>query len=433
MNTLDDLRTTLEGRADDALSSSVVDTGTRGRQLHQRIRRVRRRRAAGGALAAVVAVAAASTFAFLPGQQQVLPAGPPDELAGHEVPAELTATGWTYEYTDSATGEGRAELSVPASEEPRLVSWAAEGDPEAWTVEATHHDRLLVERTDFTDWQLLAPGPEITVTLAGGTGEAALAAYELTDERPDGLTLEGLTFREQVAGDRLLNASAARGTDTVLLDLVVPEGQIRLGVLCPGVPDDVSVDVRWSRVDDPGPAPEMLTTGCSQDPSDPGSTTTVTVETGDADLPVGEQVRVEARLVDRAQNPVDPDDRAVLGLVAYDVADPAGRLAGHDVPALVEAHGHLWQLEDVVHSRTGVRSLQVHLESGLAVTYFSGNRDGRVTTRVEGRSDQTSFDAIGSGHGGPLVLPRPSLVEVRIDGPLSPRTRLGVAHYVRTD
>lgn len=435
MNTLDDLRATLEGHADDALSGGSVDSGTRGRQLHDRIRRARRRRTAGGAVAAVAAVAAASTFAFLPGQQQVGPAGLPTELAGHPVPAELTATGWTYEYAESVEGSGTVSLELPASDEPRLVTWAVDGDPAGWDLGSTHHDEPVVERFDLTDWHLLAPGPEVEVTLSGGDGEAALAAYELTDERPDGLTLDGLTFRDRVGSDRLVNATAVRGTSTVLLDLVVPDAPLRLAVVCPGGAGQgsgaLSAEIRWARADVPRPAAAMLTTGCTPDSFDPGAAGGVTLPPGD-DLPVGEDVLVEVRLVDRSGDPVETDDD-VLAAAAYQVGDAAGRLAGQRVPPLVEAHGHLWELDGTTSHRLREEPLRVQVERGLVFTYFSGNRDGRVVTSVDGQDDPTVFDGIASGRGGPLVLPRAGEVEVRVDGPVAPGTRLGVALYQRLD
>ena len=110
MNTLQDLRSTLDLHAADVTDTSAAE---RVASVAGRARVVRRRRAAGVAAAAVLAVGTATAITTIPGGGDLRPA---------EAPASMTSLGWRYELADTVTEDGdRAELELQQYDLPRLV------------------------------------------------------------------------------------------------------------------------------------------------------------------------------------------------------------------------------------------------------------------------------------------------------------------------
>ncbi len=120
---INDLRAALDQHAEDVVESVAT---ARVAAVRARAVRVRRRQAGAvvGAAAAVVAVVAAATV--LPGGGAPPPAAD-RQLLGLTAPAQMSALGYTYEFdrgTDSSEGASAVELE--ASDEPRLLTWAAD-------------------------------------------------------------------------------------------------------------------------------------------------------------------------------------------------------------------------------------------------------------------------------------------------------------------
>lgn len=429
MNTLDDLRASLHAHAD---GLDPLDPTTRTAQVHGRVRAVRRRRTAAGAVAAVLAVLAAGGVAFLPSDRSPEPAGPvpvPDRLVGHDVPETIEAAGWTYEYVRSVTGDDRVEVTLEASDEPRVIAWATAdpADEGRWKVQADQQSHPATA-TDFSHYSWVEPGVPGHVSLAG-EGEAALAVYELSEERPPGVTVEGLTFREQVAGDRLLAADAVRGESSLTMRLEVPEGTIRLGGLCSGTDDGVGLDIALDG--------EVLTSRGACDSGtvfDPGASWFAALTSEDSGYEPGDVVDVEVRLTDGDGDPVEVDDAALLAASVYAVARTDVQVAGQPVPEVLEVDGATWTLERTVEEEPGrpVVESSRETEPALVVVHFSGAPKDRVLfTAVDGERTGTSFQGPGSGSGGPFFLPGEATVTVDVEGGLGPRTRVGFAVYTR--
>lgn len=441
MNTLDDLRATLGARAHDP--DGGLDATTRGAQVRDRVRSVRRRRTASTAAAAAAAVIAVAVAAVsvVPGSPAPGPAEPrvPRELAGHVVPPTIEAAGWTYQFEESVTGRGRAEVELDESDQPRLVAWAAQGDapPGTWQVTPPDGESLPAASTGFDEWRQVPAGPGGSFSISGPAQDVALAVYELSDERPEGITSDGFTFRSQVAGDALVAAATARGRSTVVFDLPIPDGTLRFGGFCAGSVEGAQLHLRI----DGRPA---VTTGCSPTAYfDPGGSWTAVFTDGidGADgepLRVGDVVRAELSVTDAQERPVRLADDAVIGGSFYELAPPAATLADQPVPELVEFDAMTWELSGTVGNEAGSPA-EVTLDGTrpwLTYAYFARVGDATVYTTVDGRrtgarfqSDATTGDL--GGAGGPIHLPAGGRVTVGVEGGIDPRARLGLAVYRR--
>ncbi|MFC5176433.1 hypothetical protein [Nocardioides taihuensis] len=345
MSTISDLRETLDRHAED-----LVDTGLTGRAgaVRRQVRVARRRRAATAIVAAAVALGGTVTAVGLAEGRSSTPQ-PASELGGHAVPAQLTSLGYTYAYTDGVAGAESATLSLPATNAPRLVSWAASGDGLELT--GPRHDAWSSGATHFDDFAFVAAGDHPTFTASGD--DVALAVYELTDAAPEGVTRDGITFRQQVAGQSLLDAAVAdSGAARASADIEgAGAGRLTVAYFCTGGGDGTTVHVSVAGM------PAASTAGCTDDTFDPGgidgrrslSWTPPPGGTG--------QVRVWATRGPDGPEVVDPDLR--LGVGIYGPAESTERTAGVSLPALTERDGHVWQLVDVETSAPGARKLAV--------------------------------------------------------------------------
>jgi hypothetical protein len=220
MTGTDDLRDLLTRQAE------FDDTALTGRaaSVHQRVRTVRRRRRAttAGAAAAVVAVAlvgvALPRFADAPG-----PAAQ-RELAGMTAPEKLTSLGYGYAFSEGTAGEDRAVIRVPRSEEPRLVSWAVSGDDDRARVDGPTGEEFTSTSGDYADFVYVEPGLDGRMRVSAEGRDVAVAVYTL-DELAPGVTADGMTFREQRGGDRLLAAQwAPEGATEMEISFTLPDG-----------------------------------------------------------------------------------------------------------------------------------------------------------------------------------------------------------------
>lgn len=394
MNDLDDLRTILDAHAADASGADVV---TRRQAVHHRIGAVRRRRRVGaaGIAAAVVATVAGVTL---------LPAGDGDagpDLAGPAVfgidlPTELDSLGYRYVYADHVTGqEGRARLRLPASDGPRLVTWGTSGDDDAVRVSETGGGPGVVrDGGDFEDWVLVDAGVPVDVRVTVAEGRPALAVYDLGEERPEGVTGAGITFRQEIAGGELL---AARVTDPgeadVTLDATAAGPGTLTVALCTGL--DEGLTVHEETVGAGGSVDSS--TSCGEPfPYDglAGGSTAFTTQPG-------EDVTTRFWVTRGPDGPVvdDPDVRLALAVYSLD-HDP---LDG--VPTEVERRGHTWRLVEgsaVTGDGTRTTSLEVPASAGVSLVRGEAtNRTGPGTVR-SAFGDETTVHEFSRG-GGPTI------------------------------
>ena len=345
MSTIADLRETLDRHAED-----LVDTGLTGRvgAVRQQVRVVRRRRAATAVAAAAVALGGTVTaLGLASGPDTTIQ--PATELGGHAVPEEVGSLGYTYAYADGVSDPTRATLRLTASDQPRLVSWAASGDQVG--LAGPQHDVWTSDATQFEDFTLVAPGEHPTFTATGD--DVALAVYDLTDAAPEGVTRDGITFRQQVAGQPLLGATIAdSGAAQVSADIdAAGTGRLTLAYFCSGGDDDMTVHVSIDGT------PAVSEPGCADDTFDPAGVQDRRSVSGEV-LPGGTgEVRVWVTQGVDGPPVVDPDLR--LGVGIYGSAESTERVEGLAVPALTERDGHVWQLVDVRESAPGDRELVV--------------------------------------------------------------------------
>lgn len=357
-----------------------------------RVRVVRRRRRAAlaGAAAAVVAVAG-GVATLLPGEREV---GPSDRTFGDlTAPATMTSLGYTFEFSMMIAGEAAVGFA-PEGDEPHLISWAGRSDR---AVELTGLEETpFASADDFEDFAVLPGGgdPEVKAT---GSGELALAVYTLKD-RPAGETVDGITFREDRAGDRLIESVIGEAGDNDLtFTFTMPEGPVREVTYCSGVSRAYDLRVSLNGQFTSGG-------GCADAPHYDGQFGSTTWDQG-IEWPDGTKVEpgdeVTARIwltrheksdSDR-EAPVAESDTVRLGIAFYEAAPSVAEVVGWQLPEFYEFGGHTWRY---------VASEEVRLRGGRAA-YRIGTEDGpvqllRVATRT---TDEDGTEASYRVWGGP--------------------------------
>jgi hypothetical protein len=423
MSSTDDLRSALERHADGV---SDHDVHLRPVAVRSRIRAVRRRRRAVAGGLAGLAVVAATAVTFSLGSDRSAPVAD-RTLAGHLAPVTMTSLGYTYEFAQARQGDGRASLDLPRTEAPRLLSWATEGSDDRVTLRTEGEAPRLLEADDFGDFTFVAPRQGGTYTLTG-KGQVALAAYVLTDAAAPGDTNDQITFRDEVAGQRLVaDAIGDPGDADLDLSLELGGGPLPVSYLCSGGPRGSWVHVAL----DGGQA--VSGEGCDDplfDPAGSGGFTTY------PDAAEARDLHVRIWVSDGEHGPVvvDPDLR--LGVAAYAPAPTVTRLAGAPLARTVEYDGHVWQLRGVEAGDPGERAVDTAGIAGketLVGLHFRRAGRGTVTTVLEGRPGNTEF---GTGAGGGVLGVIPASggsAGLRAHGDLGSGVELGLASYVRVD
>lgn len=201
--TIDDLRSTFAGHAD-----NLTDAGLAGRSaaVATRVAQVRKRRraAVGGCLAAVVAAAVIGVTA-LPRHHGVQPAGAPERVdvygfgyrLDHTIPVEsgrlnvhLPASDRDYAVVLVGTGLGSGDASMYVDDQPAERVVAGDEVSAAFPVDATAPTHL-----------------QVRLSGAPADAEASVAVYRRTDEMPAGLVHDGRIYRQQVGSATLLGGA----------------------------------------------------------------------------------------------------------------------------------------------------------------------------------------------------------------------------------
>ena len=382
---IDEIRGALEAHAQFEDTAALVRLGA----VKARVRVVRRRRRAAlaGAAAAVVAVVG-GVATVLPGDHEAAPA---DRTFGHlTAPATMTSLGYTFGFARMLTGEDAISYE-PDGDEPRLVSWAGAGSR---AVELSGlEDAPFTSADDFDDFAVVSGDTEVKVT---GTGDVALAVYTLVD-RPAGETVDGITFRADRSGDRLVaSAIGEPGDNDLTFTFTMPDRPVREVTYCSGVGRSYDVQVSLNG---------HFTSGgsCGDGPNFDGQFGSATWDDGIAwpdgtGLRPGDRVTARIWLTRHVKGkdhpelgPVATSDAVRLGLAYYEVAPTVAEVAGWRLPELYEFGGHVWRYVSSAEHRGGRASYDVAVAPGAP------DRLVRVATRTENEEDTDATYRVSGG------------------------------------
>ena len=414
MNTLSDLRTTLDEHAERVPDGEAV---VRTAAVRHRVSVVRRRRRAVGAGALALVVAAAVGVIGV----QRASSNPPPVLFGVRAPETIRSLGYTYRSDGSSRiVDGRGSIELRASTQPRLLSWTTD---RATTVKLRlpDGDHWTSSLSRFRDSVVIPPGPGGALRVSAAEGRVGVATYDVTDAQPDGVTRDGITFRRTVAETPLLTAVIGAPGQTVARAPFTPvPGQVRISVLCAGAPKGSLVHVALGGGESTG--------GCGDPSFDPGSDVLGATPVGPADRSVRVWVSGPHTSTPLPSGSVD-GVRVGVGLYGPVASE---RLAGVAVSEVVEYGGHTWRLSTGSRTHTSPLELTGGPVPSLAVVAMRLGRG--ATTQILFHAtgmpvDQTGFSGQGSGSTGPYWIPANAQVRVTRSTPGA----LGVGIYTRDD
>lgn len=448
----DELRNMLHVHADE-----VADRGAQQRvaSVHDRVDVARRRRRA-GVTGVVVATVTAVALAVVPGLDRP-PVDPtdtpaPEKLAGWTVPTTLESIGYTYEYVrgvESDPGTKRLEVRLPKSDEPRLLAWASNSDDERATVSLVvdGDERGRSTAGALESFEPLEPGLAYRVVVrqsrVAADDRLGLATYELSDEPPAGYTKDGVTYRADVLGERLVGAAIGDPGETdIRFDITIPETGLRFSDLCYGVGIEYMVNVSVA-------GHSLGGSSCTETKAfDPGSGG-VTFPAGDGrprlrewGLQPGDSATMRVWLSPARRelsHPVADNPAAVIGLGVYEDSAATVPAAGDEAPERYEFKGQEWQQVTVFDSDPGGGRLDIgHPATDrptLVYTIVSGLADhSSHVLLVDGESQGVYLHDVGGGGStgkGEVVIPagRASELSLRVRRGLTDRTRLAIVLY----
>lgn len=424
MNTLDDLRRTLDQHAEDVADPAAV---ARTAAVHHRVAVVRRRRRAAGAGALALVVVAGLSAVLVPrATTDSLPAAP--VVLGVKAPTTVHSLGYAYRTDGTAeSGTRRVGVVVTRSDQPQLFSWAADQATEV-TVQVPGGEVWDSVYAHFGDFVVVPPGTSGRLTAMVAGGHVAVARYTLTDVAPPGYTRHGVTFRQQVAGRDLLGAAiAAPGATEASATVVLPKGETEVSTLCSGMPQGYAVRTTVNGKD--------IGAGDCSDPTsfDPGA---AGGSSQSRLAPPGEPavVRVFVTRSMRSATPVTgsfPHLRLGVGLYGS-LGVNQQRLAGNSVPSWVEHDGHTWSMGGSYVGSAGQRLTIPGAAVDLVATMvWRSHGTVRPYFRAAGMPPQGGIFATGSSGGmGDLWVPADAVVRARVDHGKGP---FAVVFYQRAD
>lgn len=387
MSTLHELRTTLEQHADNLHDTERVD---RAATVRQRVRVVRRRRITTVVLAAVVAIVAVAGLAgALRTPHEVQPA---DRLLGVDVPGEIEVLDVPYALDDrhELTDDPRLRLGDAGHDRALLLVATGLGSGTA----TLYADGEAVARVRADD-PLAAPvtigdtEADLRVRLDGtdGAARAGVAVYEATGELPPGVSNGTAVFREQVAGNRLLDAGFLEpGESAIVLQTQGALRDLRFTFYCVA-PDDIWVTLAIADNEAAG-------TGCGNHTGlDAGTGTSVVIDQQPAH-PDGSAVRVYLTEGALGAQLTSPDDM-VLGAAVYERSVADQQVLDDRVDTRVEFAGRTWVLDEVVGGSAAVDTADGDVLLGL-VTDGSGQRVSWAGSLDRGGSATMTTNAGGT-------------------------------------
>jgi hypothetical protein len=329
MNTLDDLRATLEREADfDDTERSVRTTAVRAR-----VRAARRRRAgAVAAAAAVVLVVATGTTALVRGTADPEPAGP--TLGDVRVPQRIDVLGTPYRLTGTERAAADGRIDAPAGGDNRFVTLVAtslgSGAATLWS------DSWPIARVRG-DQQLSAPAPagdDLRVELDGAprSARAEVAIYEPTGEPAPGVAADGAVFTQRYDDRELVDAQFATAGADATVDVPGDAGDLTVSAYCHSETGDLWL--HQSGVDGGSPCEDLAT---------------VTPEALLRPQP-GERT-LDAYVTQGRNGPRATGVDVTFGVALYRLAVAPTTVLGVDARTVVDFNGRTWRLDEVLDSR----------------------------------------------------------------------------------
>ena len=420
MNTLSDLRSTLDAHADRIPDGEAV---VRAAEVHHRVAVVRRRRRAVGAGALALVVA---TTVGLIGVHRAS-STPPPVVFGVRAPETLTSLGYTYRTDGTAETFARhGSLKVSASRTPRLYTWTTDR-PVAVRMVLPNGEVWHSSKTSFTDFVQVAAGQSGTLRISVPSGHVGLAAYTLTDAAPTGYTKDGTTYRQSVAGTPLLAAAVSdQGQSELRTTYVATGGQVDLHLACSGLPRGYAVNVSLNgdgRVSSGGSCDE----GTWFDPASGGFS-------GLPDRSAGTRVRVRVWVstgfTDGHVVPASRVPELRLGIGVYGPASNRS-IGGYRLPTTVEQDGHTWALASTASSDGAPLRLPATGRDRVAGMAWQIRGSAQVEFRAGSRSTPSGSQVAGGKAAmGSLWVPAGQVPQARIRKGTG---TFGVALYERTD
>jgi hypothetical protein len=420
MNTLSDLRSTLDEHAEQVPDGEGV---ARAAAVRHRVSVVRRRRRAVGAgvLSLALLVGGAATLADRGHHSDALPSAP--SVLGVKAPTTMTSLGYTYR-TDGSSDviSGQGSVDVERSTEPRLVSWTTDRsatvrlklpDGEYWTSTTS----------DFHDFVVIPPGDGGTLRVSTTAGRVGLASYDVTDPQGE-LVGDFGDFRREVAGLRLVGGLVSHTKKVSGWSrLTGASGMVKVSVLCTGAPPGSMIHISL--------AGSELTSGCDTPSFDPGSNVIGSTSTGH----LGRFGRFRAWVSgpDGSKPLVTgTDDRVEMGVGLYGPEDST-QVGGGPMDRTIEYGGHTWRLAGTRQSSGSPLRFRVDPESPAIVEVgmrITSSKPTYLHLLASGMPLQESgFSGKGGGASGPYWAPAGADVRVTRSTPGA----LGVGIYTRTD
>lgn len=387
MNTITDLRRTLDRHAGDLPDPAAV---ARTLAVHHRIAAVRRRRRAAGTGLLAAAVVAGAALVAWPRSDDAAPAGP--VVLGERAPGSIRSLGYAFDATGrTQVVDGSGTIRLAASETPRLLSWTLRG---ATSVRFTMPgpEVHLTDATRFGDFLYVPAGQAETVRVQVARGSVGIATYALSDRvTPAGYTRAGVTYRATVAGVHLLAAAVADpGRTSVTTSFVVPDGSVSLGVMCTNLPRGYVVNVSY------GNGGPVSSSGCDSDGTfDPGASSFTESRVRHPGRTVRLRAWISRGFHDTARVPDGSVPHLTLGVGAYGPV-PERRVDGVGVPVEIESQGHTWRLDgSILTTDRGALTVPPAAHDRLATVV--SRSPGR--TRLSVRYGQQTTGSLGRGSG----------------------------------
>ena len=404
MSTTEELREVLDRHA------AAVDDHelhARSRAVHERVRVVRRRRrgAAAAALAVVLVGAGLGVLPALRGGAPE-PAGPPQRLAGHEVPARTTVYGFGYRLAETVPPAKVADgpVRLPASTPGRVVSLVTDRLGRGVATLFANGQPVARSRGDHGSLERPVPLSDQATTLrvrlhgAPAGASAGLAVYERDGRMPDGVSNGSAVFRRSVAGTELLAARFGEpGQTSVRFAFTGSLGDVSFAQDCAHVP------AHWQvRVSVGGDG--YLASGCDGQE-----------DAGHADFSLDGRSGAVRRHTVRIwlapergydRNDLATPDRVVLGLGVYRLQASDRVVGGMRVPSTVEADGRTWGLVAMIGDGSGSHELAHTFDTTdgpLAIGFTSSG--GHLGLRTDGRLVPATETGAWSENGPDLMGP----------------------------
>lgn len=257
-------------------------------------------------------------------------------------------------------------------------------------------------------------------------------------------TKDGVTFRDEVLGERMIGAVIGNPGESQVKIMLKPgvEG-LRFSPTCYGVGPDHSVTYSLN-------SQTLGSVSCQRtkdaDPGANGITFDATPEEMLEDLGLDPDRRASfvLRLVrsDDSDGPTVHDPDAVIGGGVYEDTRPRRRVAGVEVPEALEHAGRVWELASTYESDPGNRRIRIWSdeEAGapddqLTVLAVSGLR-GRAAYDILVDGEVVDGGELALGQGSPTwriaqVVERGTVyeLEARVTRGRTDRTRLALVHY----